>query len=296
MENAHKKSIRDRRDGWFIGGLDPLHAIMPYVMPTRSANEAVMSEEIDITALKAYVDKKNESNPEFKYTWFHTICAAMAKVIILRPKLNYFIKGYRFYERKDLSLAFTVKRKFVDDGHEAQALITVDRDKAGSLVDQIHDKIERFVCGVRKTDTNSGIDKQFQNFSVLPRGVFRFFVWVLKVLDYFGVYPKFLAKDDPCYSSVYLSNLGSIKMHANYHHLFDWGTNSIFIVIGEKKFRPVFEEDGTYKMVDSIKLSLTIDERIADGYYYSKSIKMLRHILQHPELLDEDPRTPIELD
>jgi len=296
MENQHKKSFRDRRDGWYIGGLDPLHAIMPYVMPTRSANEAVMSEVIDITALTEYINKKNENNPSFKYTWFHAISAALAKVMILRPKMNYFIKGYRFYERKDLTLSFTVKRQFADDSHEAQARILIDRDNQGSLIDQIHDNIEKFVTAVRSTDKNSGIDKQFQNFMVLPRFVFRFFVWVLRVLDYFGLYPEFLAKDDPCYSSIYISNLGSIKMHADYHHLFDWGTNSLFAVIGEKKVRPFWQADGSCRMADSIKLSLTLDERIADGYYYSKSVRLLLHILQHPELLDQDPRTPIELD
>ena len=36
-------------------------------------------------------------------------------------------------------------------------------------------------------------------------------------------------------------------------------------------------------MRNSVELGLTIDERLADGYYYSKSIRLLKYILTHPE-------------
>ena len=93
-----------------------------------------------------------------------------------------------------------------------------------------------------------------------------------------------------------MTNLGSIKMNADYHHLFDWGTNSFFVVISEKKLRPFFNEDGTYEMRNTIKLGMTIDERIADGYYFAKTLKLLRHMFAHPELLDEPAATPIDID
>ena len=57
-------------------------------------------------------------------------------------------------------------------------------------------------------------------------------------------------------------------------------------MIGKQKKRPFFSEDGSIEMRDSVDLGLTIDERIADGYYYSRSIKLLRHLLENPELLE----------
>ena len=39
-------------------------------------------------------------------------------------------------------------------------------------------------------------------------------------------------------------------------------------------------------MKESIDLGLTIDERIADGYYYSRTVKLLRTLLENPELLE----------
>jgi len=39
-------------------------------------------------------------------------------------------------------------------------------------------------------------------------------------------------------------------------------------------------------MKESIDIGLTIDERIADGYYYSKTVRLLRKLLENPELLE----------
>ena len=84
-----------------------------------------------------------------------------------------------------------------------------------------------------------------------------------------------------------LSNVGSIKLNCGYHHLTNWGTNGVFCLIGEKGSTPVFNaEDGSCTMRETVELGLTIDERLADGYYYSKSIRLLKHLLEHPELLD----------
>ena len=37
----------------------------------------------------------------------------------------------------------------------------------------------------------------------------------------------------------------------------------------------------------SIDLGLTVDERIADGYYFSRSVRLMRHLLENPELLEQ---------
>ena len=60
----------------------------------------------------------------------------------------------------------------------------------------------------------------------------------------------------------------------------------MFVVVGEKKKTPFFDESGAVTMKETIDLGLTIDERLADGYYYSKTIRLLKHLLQNPELLE----------
>ena len=91
---------------------------------------------------------------------------------------------------------------------------------------------------------------------------------------------------DPFQQSVVLSNLGSIKLKAGYHHLTNWGTTSVFVIIGEMKERPYYDEKGSMEMRMSVDIGLTIDERISDGYYCSKSVRLLKKLLEEPELLE----------
>ena len=163
-------------------------------------------------------------------------------------------------------------------------------------MEQVHAYVQKFVTKVRSDKEGVGVDDILRFVSHLPRPLFRLLAWSLKKMEYYGVYPEALAKDDPCYSSVYLTNLGSIKMNADYHHLFNCGTISFFVTIGERKMLPFYNDDGTYEMRSAIKLGMTIDERIADGYYFAKTLRLVRKIFQHPELLDLPAATPIDFD
>ena len=290
-----KKHRRDRKDGYYLAGLDSMHVMMPYMFGDRTNNEAVMGEVIDLTEVDKYLAVRNAGNPDFKYTWFHVITAAIAKTMLLRPKMNWFIAGGRYYERKKIEVAFNVKRKFADEAEEAMAKFVLDPD-GGSVLEQVHTYVQKFVHKVRKEDQTVGVTNVLDAVKKFPRPLFRLMAWTLKKLEYYGHYPQALAKDDPCYSSCYITNLGSIKLNADYHHLFNWGTISFFVVISEKKLRPFWHEDGSYDLRNTIKLGLTIDERIADGYYFAKSLRLMRHLFAHPELLDEPAATPVEFD
>ena len=293
--SERKRKWGDRWDGYRLRGLDPIHVMMPYMFGDRTSNEAVLGEVVDLTQVDKYLAEKNAQHPEFKYTWFHFITAAIAKTILLRPKMNYFIAGGHYYERKKIVIAFNVKRQFTDEGQEALAKFILDPE-GESPMEQVHGYVQKFVTKVRTDKAGVGADDALKAISHLPRPLFRLLAWSLKRMEYYGIYPKSLAADDPCYSSAYLTNLGSIKMNADYHHLFNWGNISFFVVIGEKKLRPFWHEDGSYDLRNTIKLGLTIDERIADGYYFAKTLRLLRKMFDHPELLGEPAATPIDTD
>ena len=291
-----KKRFGDRKDGYRVRDLDSMHAIAPLILPGRTNNEAVMNEVFDITAMKAYLEKKNADSPEYKYTFFHVILAALAKTIVLRPRLNRFYEGSKLFDRKDITFSFVVKKQFQDDAHEAMAIIKIDEESDVSPLEQIYTKTKKIVFSVRHEDKLDGTAVLTDKFvAALPVPILKFVMSTLKWMDYHGWYPNFLMKDDPYYSSVFVSNLGSIKMHASYHHLANWGTNSFFVVVGEKKLRPFFKDDGSYDLKDSIDLGLTIDERIADGVYFAKSVRILHKLLENPELLDLPIDTEVEV-
>ena len=283
MAETYKKKRGDRKDARWLRNLDPMHAFTPYLYPDRADNEAFISERIDLTNINAYMERKNAENPEMEYKLFQIIVAAFVKTITLRPKMNRFIKGYRVYQRDALTAAFVVKKQFTDDGSEALAYIAFDENADLEVVRQeVYDII--YKCrGDELDNSTQGMD----TLTKLPRFILRFIMWILHKLDFYGRVPDFLIKEDPNYATVFISNLGSIGLKAGYHHLCNWGTNSIFVVLGEKKI-----VDGREVM----DLGITLDERVADGYYYSKTIKLLKYLLQNPELLETPAKEEVDYD
>ncbi len=289
MEKKIKKR-GDRRDGVRVRGLDAMHVFMPYLLPNRTDNEAFVNETVDLTAVNAFLAEKNASDPDYKYTIFHVVTAALAKTIYQRPKLNRFIQGHRLYERNEILLSFVAKRIFSDDGDEALLLINCD---GNTTIDSLHDTICRKVSKSRKEGSVDDTTKIMNQLAGLPRFVLRFLIRILNFLEYHDLLPDFLRYADPYHSTVFISNLGSIKLNAAYHHLTNWGTTSLFLVIGEKHTKMVEGPDGRLIQKEVLPLGITLDERIADGYYYAKSIKLLKHLLENPYLLDLPCDVPV---
>lgn len=294
-ENKRKKRRGDRKDAYLVRDLDSMHYIVPYNIPGRTANEAVMNETVDLTEIKKYVDKKNAGGEEFKYTFFHVIAAAIAKTIVLRPKMNYFYSGNRLWEKKEVSLSFVVKKKLADDSRETLATIVCPRE--GIIpIEHIHSEVKKIVYHVRIEGKNNEVGDIMDIFFKMPRWMISLVFKILRSMEFHGKYPSVFMNGDPYYSSCFISNLGSIKMHAQYHHLAEWGTNSLFCIIGEKKPTPFFNYDGSFDVRDALELGLTVDERIADGVYFANSLKILRRLLSNPELLELPIETPVEVD
>ena len=288
--NDTKRHIGDRRDGTLLRDIDSMHIIMPMIYPNRCDNEAFISERIDLTNVDAYIAKRNAENPVFKFTLFHLIVAAILKVIVLRPKLNRFIANKNLYQRKELSASFVIKKQFNDASEEGMAFIRANGD---STLDTLREDLYKQITHVKKGGTDSTMDAM-EFLKKLPRFVVKFFIALMRWCDRHGIVPKSLVASDPYYASVILSNLGSIKLRSGYHHLTNWGTTSLFVVVGEMKKRPFYDDEGNAEFRNSVDLGLTIDERLADGYYYSKSVRMLKYILEHPECLEKPFNEPVE--
>ena len=279
-----RRKIGDRRDGRLLRELDSLHFITGIIYPDRCDNEAYISETVDLTNINNYLERKNGQEQEYKFSLFQIMVAAIIKVLTLRPKMNRFIVNGNFYQRNEVSASFVVKKLFDDNGAEALAFI---HSEDNDTIDTIHDKIYDIVSDCRGEGKSDSSTDSMNLFNKMPRWFSKFLVHIIMWLDKHGWVPKSLIATDPYYSSCVISNLGSIKLHSGYHHLTNWGTCSVFVIIGERKMRPFFSEDGTVEMKDSVDIGLTIDERLADGYYYSKTVRLLKHLLENPELLEK---------
>ena len=280
------------RDGVRIKDVDGFHSIVPYIMPKRTEAEVSMTEQFDVTDLVAWMAERNK-NEGTQLKIFHAICTAVARTIYHRPKLNIFISGRTYYQRKDITLSFVVKRQFDDEAEESLMFLKVEPDMN---LDSISKMIIGDVDKVRKSSDGNDLDKLMKLVGSMPRFVLEGFFGVLKVLEYHGMMPAALTADDPNYSTVLLANLGSIKAGAPYHHLSNYGTCSIMITIGtlHKEMKQMY--DGTWQERDVIDMTLTLDERIADGFYFAKSLRIAKYMLEHPDVMNEPISKPVPVE
>lgn len=292
METKVKQKRRcgDRRDATLIRDIDAIHLMMGHLYLNRTDNEAYISETIELEPLYKWIEAHPDE--ELKYTFFHIIIAATLKLLVERPKLNRFISDRKYYQRNERTAAFIVKRQFTEEAKEGMAVVSADEN---DTVFTVHDKIKKQIIPCKQgknSSTEDGMDFMLK----LPRFLQRFVLNIIRWFSVKGWLPEFATRGDSNHSSVFVTNLGSIGLQCGYHHLSNYGTSSIFLVVGKKKQTPTFHEDGTVTFRDTLDLGLTIDERIADGYYYAKSVKLMKYVIEHPETMELPFGTATEMD
>ena len=278
-----------RRDGTKVENLDSTHKIMPYLMKNRCDAEVYSVERIDVTKLLKYLDKLNKDR-EQKITLFHAVITAMAKTIHNRPLLNRFVAGRKFYDRHCISFGFVAKNKLEDNSEERLIIL---KTKYDMNLEKLSNKILTKVNETRKNNTND-MNDTLGLVTRFPRCITSLIMTAFRILDFYGLVPKSISDSDPNYSSVLISNLGSIKADCCYHHLNNYGTNSIVSTIGVIKEEKIINKNGKSTTKKYVDISFTLDERIADGFYFSKSIKLFKYILENPTLLDDEISTKVE--
>ena len=288
---SQKKHWGDRKDGIWLKDIPAMNRIMPSLLPNRADNEAHISVDIDARPLNAYLEKLNEGRTADKYTFFHLISAAIGKAFILRPKMNRFVVGSKMYQRRNVTVAFTVKKQFNDHAEEALAFFEYDPKETLS---SYHNKIMKVIHQTKSYEEKDTSTGAMDIVTKLPQWLITGIVKVLLRLDKHGWAPEFLIGSDPNHAAIFLSNLGSIGLPGGYHHLVNWGTNSCFIVVGKKYMKMEYDKDGNGDLHEVIPLGITLDERIADGYYYSGTVALVKELLEHPELLELTADTPVE--
>ena len=294
MAEKRKRRFGDRRDGWWVRDVSGLTTIMMHLMPKRTQAEVYVNEKIDATELVKYIEQKNLQHPDYRTTLFHCFIVAIARMIQERPKMNRFIQGRRMYERFDISLSFVCKRRFQDNGEEALMFFIPKEDET---LDTMSYKIAGEVRETRKSESSTGgIDAVVDGFAKIPRILLMAAIRIIRWLDFWGLNPKAITDGDPNYSSVLLSNLGSIQAPAVYHHLNNYGTNSIMVTIGTIHKEARVMPDGSSQIRDVVDIGATLDERIADGFYFARSLKLVKYIFAHPELLDLPLNQPSNFD
>ena len=277
-----KKLFHDRSYAKRINNISGLSQISIDLKPRRCDSDVYINQKIDVTNLADYIEEKKDKGIEL--TYFHAFVTAIGKLIYNRKYLNRFVSNRHIYEHNEIIISFVAKLDFDDKSEEVMILVPISpNDNIISISNKIREKIKKIRSGNNKDE---GANKAIQILGKLPNIVRVPIVGLLKWCDKKGFLPKGLIKDNIYYSSIIVSNLGSIKCGAIYHNINDFGACSSLATMGEIKDELCIVDDK--QVVKKIcEFGVNIDERIADGYYFAKSIKLLESFLDNPKILED---------
>lgn len=282
-----------RPDGRVIKTLAPMEKIIPYIMKERHDSMTLYEDNFDCAPMDAYIRKKREEG--VKVTYMHILIAAAVRMIALRPALNRFVMRGRIYARSKIWVSFTLHHSLRDG--DVESTIKVCFDGTESIMDVVRimdEAIEKETTEWKDTKSSgNSADKMLRLLNHLPGFVFRWAVNILMWMDKHNIMPKAVVELSPFHTTFFLTNLKSLGINHVGHHVYDFGTTGLFLAMGKERTVPVFNGDEVVKS-KQMGFGLVSDERFCDGLYFSRSLRQMRKLMKHPELLEERLEKKVE--
>ena len=268
-------SLKTSRPDGTLLKVHPFRRMMSFIMLGRNESVVYFDDYIDVEKLRAYIAEARE---HFPVDITHCTVAGVALGLATAPKMNRFVVGHRLYQRKERWITFSMKRRKMDREAKLSAvkLDMPDGQTFRELAERINGKVV-----IERSDRKTSFDVEMNILSALPRAVLRFAVRLWRLADYYNLLPGALIRSDAMYTSVFVANLGSLRMGPGYHHLYEWGSCPLFLMIGQIEDRPVVR-DGEVVVRPMMHVRFSYDERIDDGLNARFGIDTLRTVLEDP--------------
>ena len=280
-----------RKEGRRVRSLNPMATLSPYIMKTRNTSSNFICDRVEVSRMDKYIHQKREEGL-VSFGILHVMIAAYIRCISQLPGINRFIRGQKIYARTNIEIMMTIKKKMAINIPDTVIKIVFPPDATAREVYQLlNEAIEE---NRQKDDLDSDFDTTAKLIDFIPGLLKRYFVFLLTLLDYFGLLPRSLVRVSPFHGSMFITSMGSLGIPPIYHHLYDFGNCPVFLSFGITRKCNEMLKDGTVVTKRYIDYTFVTDERICDGFYYATTLKMLRNLLIHPSELDQKPETVVQ--
>lgn len=272
-----------RSDGKKVKNMNIIDKAGPFFMNQRIDAVNYMQTKVPCAPMDEFIARERRING-ISYTYMHILFASLVRVMYTRPKLNRFIMRGTTYQRNTISITLDVKKKLEDEGESVTVkFYFTGRESLPEIKKIVDDEINKYTKDNVADDTTKAAKK----FTALPDFLFRWALGFARWLDKHGMLGKKLIHASPFHTSCFVTNLKSIKLDYIFHHLYNFGTTSMFFSMGKEKMEPVVENNKEIKIAKIMNMGMSLDDRIADGLYYGKSLKLLKDLLANPDSLME---------
>lgn len=274
-----------RKDGTRLRNVDPMYTVASYVMNKRTDSMNMITLDIPIDPIQSYINDKRKQGVSISH--MAVVIAAYMRTVAEYPMLNRFIVNCKPYARNEYAVAMVVlKSGQLDNGTMSKMYF----DPTNTIFD-VNNIIEKFVDENRETPDNNGTEKMIKFLLSIP-GILPVGVGIFKFMDKHGLLPKKIIDMSPFHNSLVVSNLASIRTNHIYHHIYEFGTTSVFIAMGNS--REVPKRKGKEIVFEKcMPLGVVMDERICSGAYFAVAFRKMKQYLANPELLEQPPKEVI---
>jgi len=279
-----------KKEGRRIKTLGGLNMVSPYIMKTRVGAQNCFESSFELSACEELIRKKRSEGLK-GFGMLHIMLAAYIRTMSQLPGLNRFIRGQRVYARNNVEIIMAIKKELTLNAQETMVKMIFEPD---ATVDDVYHALMREVERSKQSGDQSSFDSTAKILSKIPGLFLKFAVWVLNLLDYFGLLPRKLTYISPFHGSLVITALGSLGIPPIYHHLYDFGNVPIFIAYGAKRKEYVLQKDGSVVQQKFIDYKVCADERICDGHYMSAGFKAFGGYLKNPAQLELPPETVVK--
>lgn len=269
------QSKTSRPDGK-LASVHPYRRMMPVIMPTRNESVVYFEHFIDATRLLEYLE---EHRATLQCNISHVIVAAVAAGFHAHPRLNRFVVGQRIYQREGVWLSFSMKRAKLN----AQAKIATVKLEVpaqmslASLCEAVNAKIN-----YERSDEETYLDKELSLFFKLPHFILARAAKLLFWANDKNLLPASFIRDDSMFTGAFVANLGSLGMDSGFHHLYEWGTCPLFIMVGKIRPHTFYDEEGSAQTKPALHIRFTYDERVEDGLSAGRGLEAMARSLEDP--------------
>lgn len=267
-----------------------MDAVSPFIMPNRTGASNTFFATVNIEKCEQLIREKRAEGMA-GLGMIHIFMAAYVRVVSQLPGINRYIRRQRVYARNGIEICMAIKKVLELNAPETVLKINATPD---DTLESIYSQLSAEIEINKKDGDQNDMDTAARVLVKFPSVLLRFVVWFLRLLDYFGLLPRFLTKLSPFHGSLFITNMGSLGMPPIYHHLYDFGNLPLFIAMGAKRTEYSVNKEGEVEKHRMIDFTVVCDERICDGHYYATAFKKLKKYIENPELLLSRPERVLE--
>lgn len=271
-----------RADGKRVKNADPMYLVAAHFMDKRYDAMNMITLDIPVEPMRKYLNAKRKEGK--RYSHMTLFITAFLHTIAEYPGLNRFVVNKRMYARNEIAISMVVLKGGKMEQHGAMDKMYF---KADNTVDEVDKIINEYVEKNRDFEDENGTDRVVRILMSVP-GLVRFGVSMFKFFDRHNLLPKKIIDISPFHATAVMTNLASIRTNQIYHHVYEFGTTSISLALGNMRDVPI-RKKGEIEYVRCLPIGMVMDERIASGSYFALAFQTFRTQLANPELLEQRP-------